>query len=183
MHELVSRIGFHKSSHFVSDTDYPRCLARAWRDILAENLAKNPDDPLLVLEDDVEWNGQTEIHVTYGTDAVWLGFSTQRASLHRNAHDGNCIVLPWNQYMMRVWNMLTTHAVLFLSRRYKESVLRMMEAELVAVVPTHIDVLLARQQHRFQVLAPRGLPFFYQSSKFNPDWVEAATQFTLGVDV
>ena len=175
MHRLCQTIGFKKVTARKGYTDYPRCLARSNRDILFENLQTNPDDPLLILEDDVDWNGQEFFSVPHGTDAIWLGSSTCRASRVKNHHVVKAELADWNAGWVRVINMLSTHAVLYLSRRFKEMALQQFEADLLAPDPTHIDILLGRQQSKFQVLAPRGLPVFVQSALFNSKHAHEAT--------
>jgi hypothetical protein len=73
--------------------------------------------------------------------------------------------------------MLTTHAVLYKSRRYKEAVIEIMNG-IVGKIGYFNDVAITRIQPSYRVYGYYH-PFFYQSSKFgNVASVQPATQFT-----
>jgi hypothetical protein len=159
MDNLLTTIGFKDFTHFVSSTDnYPSCLNKATIDILENNL----DTPVLILEDDIEWTGLDEFVFDPTADAIYLGLSKSGGHPTDNIHLGYSTFEKWSDSQARVMNMLSGHAILYISRKYKEAVLESFKNN-----PYYYnDVLLSRLQSKFRVLANK-IPAFYQSSKFN----------------
>ena len=68
MDSLLKKIGFQTFIHHQSGTEnYPRCLSEAIIQILKANLN---NEPVLILEDDVEFTGKDDVYFDSETDAV-----------------------------------------------------------------------------------------------------------------
>jgi len=163
MRELTKRVGFLNVTHYQSGTEaYPKCLVRAVIDLLQQHLDTGP---FLLLEDDVEWHGQNILRIPLDADAVYLGVSGNAGHVKKNKRDGPAKFEPYNDDWKRVLNMLSGHAILFISRGYMEHVISILEP-LLSLPPQHKDVVMSRTQIGFRIYAPRGKPIFYQSPKF-----------------
>jgi hypothetical protein len=171
---LLSNLGFRKISMYKSTTDnYPFCLKNAFVSILKANLN---DSPILVLEDDIDVTPDFCTTITYpsDTDAFYLGFSKHGGSKTDNVHDGDSLVKNISLTHVRILNMLSGHAILYITKRYKQAIIDIFES---VTIPYHTDVLTTRIQENFNINS-YYFPFFYQSSKLgNTQYVETATNF------
>jgi len=170
MASLLKKIGVENVVHHKSGTDaYPKCLSEAIISILEENMT---DDPIIILEDDVEWTGLYTLEIPVNTDAIYLGLSLCGGSKTENKDDGPSTISLYSQTQVKVVNMLAAHAILYFSKRYKQAVVN----ELKNHVDWHADVVMSKIQNDFNVLAQK-IPFFYQSSGFgNVQHVENMTK-------
>ena len=160
MDKLLSTIGFKDFTHYVSSTEnYPTCLNMATIDILEKNI----DNPIIILEDDVEWTGIDEFVFEQTADAIYFGLSRSGGHPTENIHLGDSVFEPWSDSQAKVLNILSGHAILYISREYKEAVFDILKKN---VNTFYNDVLFARLQPNFLILANKK-PVFYQSSKFN----------------
>jgi hypothetical protein len=173
--QLLNRLGIKNVKMYKSSTDnYPLCLSKANINILQENLN---DTPLLILEDDIEitrWFHE-EIEYPEETDAFYLGFSRSGGSKTDNIYDGESIIVKKDWKYIKILNMLTTHAILYVSKRYKQAVI-----DILSSVNTsyYTDVLISRIQGQYNVYG-YYYPFFYQSSALdNSMHVEMFTNFS-----
>lgn len=170
MEELLTSIGFTNFHHYKSGSyQYPACLADAICDILGQNL----DEPVLILEDDVDTTGQLNFEMPAGCDAVFFGLSRCAGSRTINRGDGLSRFTPFSESQVRVHNMLSQHAVLFVSRAIKERYITTVRK--YAGTPYHSDVLFSRIQSEFLVLANR-MPAFWQSNAYNEENLETYTK-------
>lgn len=159
MDNMLNTIGFKDFTHYKSSNEnYPTCLNKATIEILENNL----DNPILILEDDIEWTGINEIIFECTADAIYLGLSKSGGHPTDNIHLGNSVFETWSDTQVKVINMLSGHAILYISRAYKEAVIESIKKNMSY---SH-DVLLSRLQSNFTILANKK-PVFYQSSKFN----------------
>jgi hypothetical protein len=176
MDELLQRIGFKNIEHYKSSTEnYPDCLTNATIDILKNNL----DNPVLILEDDIEWTGQIDFEYNFRYDAIYLGLSKcgGHPSLNTDSGMDSSQFSKWSVTQARVMNMLSAHAILYISKKYKEAVINIFEKH--KNQKYHGDVLLTRLQKDFLIVAEKK-PFFYQCTKFNPcGHVERCTKIQL----
>jgi hypothetical protein len=174
MDALLQRIGFKDIVHYKSGTEeYPECLANATIDILTAYM----NDPVLVLEDDIEWLDVSMCYVHPTADAIYFGLSRYGGDPTRNWHINSLSISLWSHTQVRVENMLATHAILYLTPTYKQDFINILTAHKGQKYNT--DVLASRIQRHHTVLALKQ-PAFYQSSVFNPDPgsnVEYATRF------
>ncbi len=151
------------------------------------------DTPVLILEDDVQWTGHAEgtcvchdpshghgrspydIYIPHGADAIYLGISKRGGSFYNGYDDGPCKTEPYNASMVRVKNMLSAHAVLYLSARYKADVAERLRG-IRGMSNYFSDVVLSRLHPYYNIYAYKR-PFFYQSAAYGGQ--EAETRFEL----
>ncbi len=115
-------------------------------------LSHTSNEPLLVLEDDVELeaDAQFEFQIPHGADAVWTGISRY----------GKPILKDCGSKVLKVQRMFSTHAVLYLSRSYLRHAIECINQCLDCNLP--FDIALAFYQKDFEVYALNP-PVFYQS--------------------
>jgi WD40 repeat protein len=126
MEELLTRIGFSSDriEHFKSSTEnYPDCLAKANIEILTKYM----NEPVLILEDDVEFTGVEEFDMIKEADAIYFGLSTSAGHPTHNIHHGLAQYTCYSESQVRIWNMLATHAILYISATYKAAVIKTIE--------------------------------------------------------
>jgi hypothetical protein len=156
---LLEKIGFKDVIHFKSSAvKYPQCLTLATIEILTQY----NNEPILLLEDDIEFTGVDTFDYVPDADAIYFGISRSGGHPRQNTHLGGCKVVPYSAKQVRVMNMLTTHAILYLSSAYKNAVIAQLRRNLLA----HSDVMIARLQPNFKILANKA-PSFYQAAHLN----------------
>jgi hypothetical protein len=173
MDNLLTNLGFTNFHHYKSSTDsYPKCLCDATIDILKNNL----DEPILILEDDIEYTGYSDISFDSSIDALYIGLSKSGGHPIINLHDGPSLFANYSNSQVRVINMLGGHAIIYISRKYKEAIIDSLER----MGNTYYnDVLFSRLQKHYIILANK-IPSFYQSAKFgNVQHVENWTKFQI----
>jgi len=163
MGELLERIGIRDTLHWetAGTGGANRELIQATIDILNQNM---DDEPLLLLEDDVEWNGQTTLSIPHAADAVYLGISKRGGSFYNGYDNGPSKVKPFRDDMVKVENMLSTHAILYCSKRYKEDVVQRLTG-ILGQENYFSDVVISRIQKYYNVYAYMR-PFFYQGARW-----------------
>ena len=161
METLLHTLGFKDVTHYKSGTEkYPDCLSLATIDILKTNM----EVPVLILEDDVEFTGVEEFAMDTKADAIYFGLSKSAGSKTCNSDQGSSQFEQWSFTQSRVMNMLATHAILYISPKYKEAVIDTLQAYIGQNY--YNDVLISRLQPEFLILANKK-PSFYQSHRFN----------------
>lgn len=159
MTNLLEKIGFKNIIHYKSSSlKYPQRLTLATIDILT----KYNSEPILLLEDDVEYTGIDSFDYVADADAIYFGVSRSGGHPRLNTHQGGCKVVPYSINQVRVMNMLTTHAILYISSKYKNAVIDQLKKHLL----NHSDVMISRLQPNFKVLANKA-PSFYQAAHLN----------------
>ena len=178
MHELLNQIGFKSITHFKSGTElYPTCLVQATIDILINHV---DDNPIIILEDDIELympiDSTTHIDLPEDTDAFYLGLSKDGGSKTINLHDGPSIVKKISNTHIQILNMLSAHAILYKSKRYKERVIESLK-NILDKPRYYNDVVLARLHAEHKIYG-YYYPLFYQSVKWgNVQHTENQTKF------
>jgi hypothetical protein len=161
---MLQKMGFKDIVHYKSGTEkYPDCLSIATMNILKLCL----DVPVLVLEDDVNYIDRLEFDFVEGADAIYFGLSGTAGHPTLTTCNGNAVFEHYSKNQTRVLNMLTSHAILFISRRYKEAVIDTMEA-CIKIGGIFNDLAISRIQKNYLVLANK-IPTFYQSLEFNEE--------------
>ena len=129
------------------------------------NALNEIDPPFIVFEDDcVVKNFNSNIEIPDDADAVYLGVSSWG---RMNAHSG-----PFVQYekvdenLVRVYNMLGAHAILYLNQEYASMCSRI--AQNGYDIADHQDIGFAEIQRYFNVYAFND-PLFYQTSSNGTD--------------
>lgn len=132
----------------------------------ALNEAINIKGPVLIIEDDINitehYNNISEIRDD--TDAFYYG------TCHNGLHpywllagpEGGCcwdpIAIETYPSYYRICGMLTAHAILYLSDKYKQETYEVLQRINGA---RHVDVVLASRMHLYKVYAAKK-PFFFQ---------------------
>jgi hypothetical protein len=163
MENLLKSKGFKDVVHFKSGNErYPLCLTIAIKDVLTKYL----DEPILVLEDDVEIFGTTEFTIPINTDAIYLGLSQCASHPTENYNVYYAQFEPYSDSQVKVKNMLSAHAILYISKTYKEKVIKVLEGCINSSDRYVSDMEVSRIQKDFNVYANK-IPIFFQSNKFN----------------
>jgi hypothetical protein len=162
---MLQQIGFTNVEHFKSDAVYPQSLVQATIDILKKYI----DEPVLILEDDVAYTNNCMIDLPEDADAFYLGLSECAGHPTLETNLGISQFEYFSPFTVRVKNMLSAHAVLYIDRRYKEAIIKALEKCLLLNYTN--DVSISRVQPLFNVYAGT-VPMFYQSRAFNltPRW-------------
>ncbi len=128
--------------------------ALAHKKALVDNLNPNP---LIVLEDDVdmEQNCNFILEIPDNADAVWLGIS----------HAGRPVYEKLNDEISQLHHMLSTHAILYLTEKYKKHVIEQID-DCLMTKDMPFDMGLYTNQTNFNVYV-MNKPIFYQSDKKN----------------
>jgi len=172
MFNFMNKLGFKNITMFKSGNEvYPLCLVEATHDILESRL---DDKPFLLLEDDIElteWVTDMNIEIPEDTDAFYLGLSKYAASYEKNDSLGyNSVAIEAiSEKHIRILNMLTTHAILYISKRYKEAVMNEMKNIIHTKSGYVNDVLIARLHKHYNIYSYK-YPFFFQSENFGNGW-------------
>lgn len=173
MDSMLATLGFKDIVHYKSGTDgWPKCLNDATVTILTTYM----NEPILLLEDDVEFTGVSEFEFVHGADAIYFGVSRSAAHPKLDTSRGTSMFVPYSKNHVRVMNMLSAHAVLYITSRYKQAV-----CDKIRINPLKCfnDIAMARLQPSYRILANKK-PSFYQSATFNaPGHEDANTLFTL----
>jgi hypothetical protein len=174
MDTMLAELGFKDVVHYKSGTEgYPRCLANANVEILTQYM----NEPILLLEDDVEFTGVSEFDFVHGADAIYFGLSQCASHPTGNYNEGFCKVAYYSPTQVRVLNMLGTHAILYITPRYKQAVI-----DKLKVAMGHTDIAITRIQPKFRILANKH-PSFFQSANFNaPGHDNSITYFHLTIN-
>ena len=148
MDAMLKKIGFNDIVHYKSTTeDYPICVKKATVDILTKYI----DWPFLLLEDDVESTGRFDFDFVPGADAIYFGLSKSKNDRNRFLH--------YSSSQIRITNMESTHAVLYVTKAYKQAVIDLINENLNN---TPIGELICNIQSKFLILANKQ-PLFFQS--------------------
>lgn len=133
-----------------SGNSYPKSLNDAHTLVLKNNMN---DSPVLLLEDDVRWDGTMSLNVPDDADAVYLGNSKCGNSFGWSAFE------RYDDTYFRVVTMQATHAILYISKRYKEAASKSIDADDIV-----LDVTLRKIQKNFRIYT-RNTPVFYQADE------------------
>ena len=122
--------------------------------------------PFVCLEDDCSatpWFRRV-ISVPEDADAVYLGISTY--GLHPMTGLGypHVQMARVSSELVRIYNMLSTHALLFMTRAWTQKCLECVRQALDTELPGSWDIPIARSMADYKVYALKS-PLFYQDSK------------------
>lgn len=144
-------------------------------------MIKDIDEPVLVLEDDIretEWY-DTKIVIPDDTDGYYAG--TCLNGIHPDwmlmgPNEGCCadpVMLEEHDHCYRIHGMLTTHAILYVSKRYKQNCYELLKRTNASKI---LDVLFASEMKNYKVYAHKE-PLFYQDcQQDNYDaWIKTKT--------
>ena len=182
MDALLQSMGFKDIVHFKSGNErYPICLSKATKEIMIRYL----DEPFLLVEDDIGITNILEFTIPLDADAIYLGLSlcASHPTEIRNAYYSKFEKYTADQ--VKVINMLATHAVFYVSRKYKEAVIKAMDKSIEMDIVN--DICISRIQKDYTIYANK-IPSFYQSDEFNKDFkykptVEQSTKIQIMEDL
>lgn len=172
METILQKHGFTNVIMYKSSTDYPHCLRHALYNILQQNL----DTPVFILEDDIMFHKDPQFvfEIPDDADAVYFGVGGTGMDFENTGR--NRILQTqdyeiYNDSLMRIKNMLCAHAILYLGRKYKETLSQM---TLGSSMPCDVD--MCKLQPMFRIYGLR-LPICWQSVKLdNAEWCEHITK-------
>tara|TARA_Y100001973_G_C5138496_1_gene301636 strand:+ start:468 stop:1067 length:600 start_codon:yes stop_codon:yes gene_type:complete len=128
-------------------------------------LLSNIKPNCLILEDDI---GLTEhfkpsLRIPKNTDAIYLGVSDHGfVKISPHGHRGAVLASRHCNDYKKVYNMCSTHAILYLSERYIKACAQVIHSCLES--NTAFDVGLASIHRHFNILTPND-PYFYQTEQ------------------
>ena len=135
------------------------------------------NQPTLILEDDVnstEWYRQM-FDIPEDADAVYIGtclnglHSDWRNREPNSACCGDPSILQKLENYYKISGMLTTHAVLYCSEKYKNDCIKIIEQD---GGNNHCDVLMAQNMYKYNVYACKYPMFFQDCLQDNKDAYE-----------
>ena len=129
------------------------------------NALSEVDPPFIVFEDDCKVkNFRSSIEVPDDAEAVYLGISSWG---RMNSHSGPCVQSESIGFgMVRIYNMLSAHSVLYLSEEYTSLCRRISYNSYETA--QHQDIGFAEIQRYYNVYAFND-PLFYQTSSRGTD--------------
>ena len=132
---------------------------------------KSTPGPVLIIEDDVEiMPGYRDIvEVPDDTAALYIGTSQYGINFRETRLGG--VVCKEEGDHLRIFNMLSMHAILYLSEDYKNHVIGLLESFKPGL---GVDQMIAEEMCNWKVLAVKS-PMFYQ----NDGWSREATETPL----
>lgn len=145
---------------------------------------ENNQFPFLILEDDAAINQIPEtIYIPDDADAIYVGISSWGFSPSSDgnlASINNLIIDRVNNDLVRVFNMLSSHAILYINKNHVQSLIYDLEANLNGTQQVAVnsgiklkyygetflpcDIIMANHQYNNKVYALRK-PIFYQDDK------------------
>jgi len=128
----------------------------------------------IIFEDDIAPTRYftSKISVPEDTDALYLGVSVYGVPVASDlGYPGAVIATQETQHLKRIYNMCSTHAILYLSKKYIDAVKESISGHLFRGVTC--DVAIAHIQNDFKVLTPNN-PLFYQRGE--PDLTNLSLQ-------
>lgn len=143
--------------------------------------AWNGERPLLVLEDDIAETDDYKdcFQIPDDADSFYIGTSVWGLieCLGNLSCSNSVIAEPRGDGIVRIYNMLTSHAIVHLSKRWRDGVI---DGAIKAMVDDNrpFDIGMARIQRHFNVYAS-GRPIFYQSAALQRPGKEAQEADTL----
>jgi hypothetical protein len=139
--------------------------ATSWIKLLESRLVAD-FHPFVCLEDDCSatpWF-RRDISIPEDADGVYLGISVY--GLHPMTGLGypQVQMSPVSSELVRIYNMLSTHALLFMTRAWAQKCLECVRQALDTELPGSWDIPIARSMADYKVYALKS-PLFYQDSK------------------
>jgi len=179
--DLVSRISGIRKPGIPQDSVFIGCFHSQLKS-LKEGLSKGV--PFMILEDDVSVNQIPEIlDLPEDIDVLYVGVSswafTPESQINLATH-GRIIKDRFNNDLVRIFNMLSSHAILYVNMEYVKSLVDELEKNLAGIpivannlgtpmryyngIQLPVDVVMANQQYTGKAYALRN-PIFYQDDK------------------
>jgi hypothetical protein len=138
--------------------------------VLNDNLN---DDPILIVEDDIHESEYYTQNITLppNIDALYLGYSNWAVDPMRaqmSLLSGPSTFVKIKEYY-KITNVTSAHAIIYISKKYKQACADEALKYLTAPGNRHCDVVYAKLQNEYNVFAnPKH--FFYQNCPRNKVW-------------
>lgn len=170
---LFEKLGFNRWSFYDAKKgkDVAEGCALSHIDVLSNHDFR---EPLLLVEDDIcETDSYfSTVFVPDNTDAVYIGYSSW--AWHMDRANQSTLSSPTKFWlegnMYRIEGMLSTHAILYLTKKYATAGVVAMNRHLHdSTGNRHCDVALARLQKNYNVYATPS-PYFFQLCPNNSYW-------------
>jgi hypothetical protein len=174
MDQLLIKLEFKNIIHYKSSNEkYPNCLNNATIDIFSKY-----QPPFLLLEDDINetQNIPEMLEIPDDTDAFYLGLSSGGGHGEHNYDYGNSQFKNINHNLFKVNNMLSTHAILYITSNYILNI----RNQLITKPTYYNDVIISQIQHKFNIYC-HNESYFYQAKEFEGH--EDATKIKLNNSV
>ncbi len=131
-------------------------------------LTANMETPVIILEDDCSWyeTPPETLHIPDDADAVYLGLSKARVHPDYDWGIANPTITAVTEYphLVRIHDMLSMHAILYISKEFKEKCIQGLQA-FVRHVTDGWDIPIARLQQIYTVYALK-IPLLYQDATY-----------------
>lgn len=174
MFDLLHKLGFEHVVHYKSGIQgahelYP--LNRATYNVLQMHM----HEPVFIIEDDLEFvsNPQFIFEIPSDADAVYFGISGSNYNFEKSKNEGNAKFHILNSKYMRILNMLSAHAILYISPKYKAFI-----SDALNTTDEPNDIEICKHQTKFNLIGLRK-PICWQSAKFNIPWIEYITKIQI----
>jgi len=158
MHSMLLRLGL--KGEMVDGpitTPYPIGVASGYIQALSKY-----DPPFLILEDDATLINDFDLenfNIPTNSDAIYLGTSVY-GRIRKSTISGGVIAANFNNKYIKVFNMLSFHAVLYTSKSYVQDVIKMLQNFLQNPVGG-ADDCIAESMWKYNIYALNE-PLFYQ---------------------
>jgi hypothetical protein len=176
MDALIKNNGLKGGAFIGISNEGPKSAAAGLVKLMKERL-EGDFKPFIFMEDDCSvtpWF-RHEIPVPKDADAVYLGISLW--GMHGAQAHPLVKKEAVSEELVRVYNMLSTHAVLIMSKRWVENVLKCYEYAYFSMdKPQEFDVPVAHTMPLFSIYALKN-PLFYQDSKMGGQEEPTLIQF------
>jgi len=179
MEEMLKKVGLQGECHVGYCDKGRQSGVLGLIDIFKKRL-EGEFKPFIYLEDDCNTTPWFRycIDIPEDADSVYLGISKWSMHPHYDkaiiAYQGGCL----NQYqdVVKLVNMLSNHAILFITREWTESCLNSYKKTATLVSPDSYDILQSRLMPSFNVYALKK-PLFYQDAKLGGQEEPTLIQF------
>lgn len=164
MFALLKKMGFEHIAHYKSglQTYDPYPLNIATYNILQMHM----NEPVFIIEDDVEFLSDLNmiLEIPINADAIYLGISGCNYNFESQINEASAKFEIINSKYIRVLNMLSAHAILYISPTYKTFI-----ASALKLAHTANDIEICKHQSKFNLYAVRK-PICWQSAVLNNNW-------------
>jgi len=179
---LMETLGYTNWSFFdaIKGKDIAEGCAKSQMEVLKQH---DFSEPLLLIEDDVATTPWYSDIIEYddNIDALYIGYSAwawEKDRAYMSTFGHNTVVTKKNNFY-KIERMLSTHAILYLSKEYAERAIFAMNEHLFNPKSNrHCDVALGNLQEFANVYATPH-PYFYQNCKNNKIYTLCSIENTL----
>jgi len=162
---ILNKLGFKDIRKFLV-APHPRgkiagCADSHMQILQKEKFNEKLFSPFIIIEEDCEINTDFDeiVDIPDDADALYIGISAWGRYMNYSGPLNHINVI--NNKISRIFNMLSTHAIMYISKRYID--ICSVAAEYALKTNTDVDIAFAEIQKMYNVYAVNN-PFFYQKS-------------------